>query len=69
MKNIDLIDKHIKTISQALSNGMKEQDIIDGYLNDGWSGDDIHLLLTAGRMLFVDLTFFVPPKPIFKRVT
>jgi len=68
MKNIDLIDKHIKTISQALSNGMKEQDIIDGYLNDGWSGDDIHLLLTAGKILFDDLMSFIPPKPTFKRV-
>jgi hypothetical protein len=67
MKNIDLADKHIKIIFQALSNGMSEQDIITDYLNEGWSGDDIHLLLTAGKILFTDLIFFIPPKPIFRR--
>jgi hypothetical protein len=67
--NVDLIDKHIKAIADALSNGMSAEDIIQAYLEKGHPLENIYLWLTAGKMLYDDRQSFVPPKLPFRRVT
>jgi len=65
----DSIDGHIMLIANALCSGMKEEDIIAAYEKNGFPGDEISLILAAGKLICQDRKDASPLKPIFRRVT
>lgn len=65
---VDDIDFQIVLIADALELNMNEKDIIQTYINNGFSMDEIYLLLTAGKILYNDRKTAIPVKKVFRRV-
>lgn len=66
MNNND-IDKHILLIANNLKNISKEE-INKTYLNNGFTVDEIFLLVSAAELLNNDRINTKPTKKLFKRV-
>ena len=64
----DDIEKHILLIANYLSKNVIEKEIINAYSQNGFAQDEIYLLLTAGKILYLDRINAKPKKSSFRRV-
>ena len=64
----DKIDYQIVLIANALESGMNDDSIIQTFLIEGFTTDDMYLLLNAGKLLYHDRKTAIPTKKIFRRV-
>ncbi len=66
--NEEIIDSNILIITDGLSKGIPEEEIIEAYTDANFNMADIVLLLTAAKLLLNDRKNAKPIKGSFKRI-